>query len=44
MATLTTERPRCPKCDSARVYYRTKTHDFVCQTCGHDWPKPEAKE
>lgn len=42
MSTATLEKPHCPKCNSTRVYFRRTTQDFVCQTCGHDWPRPAA--
>jgi ribosomal protein L37AE/L43A len=36
--------PRCPKCFHTNVYYRSKTEDWKCRTCGeedkkNDWRK-----
>ena len=27
--------PRCEKCGSTHIYYRIKTKEIVCQSCGH---------
>jgi transcription initiation factor TFIIIB Brf1 subunit/transcription initiation factor TFIIB len=36
-------RPRCPKCKSTQVYYRLKTNDYVCVTCGGQSKAEEVK-
>ena len=37
-------RPRCPMCDSAHVYFRRTTKELLCQTCGHAQAMVEEKE
>lgn len=27
-------KPRCPNCDSLMVYFRTRSEDFLCRSCG----------
>lgn len=34
-----TKTERCPKCKSVMTYYRLKTKDFVCRSCGNIWEK-----
>jgi len=31
------EKPKCPECGSAQVYYRRILKEFVCRRCGHTW-------
>lgn len=28
-----TEKPKCPECGTAQLYYRKKTKDFACKSC-----------
>jgi len=44
MTTGTLPRPRCPRCQSRRVRFRTTTQEHVCDECGHVWPKELDKE
>ena len=36
-------RPRCPKCNSTQTYYRLKTNDYVCVSCGVQSKADEVK-
>lgn len=31
------QKERCPKCNSSQTYNRSKTGDYHCQTCGHNF-------
>lgn len=31
--------PRCPNCDSNQVYFRVKTEDFLCRSCGQPFTR-----
>ncbi len=30
---------RCPKCGGTQVYFRVKTDDFMCRSCGEPFTK-----
>jgi len=30
-------RKLCPECDSSQTYYRTKSKNYHCQSCGNDF-------
>lgn len=38
-----TGKPRCPKCNSAWIYYRQYREEWICRTCQHTW-KDDNKE
>lgn len=29
------EKPKCESCGSTQMYFRFKTSELVCKTCGH---------
>lgn len=31
---MSKETPRCPECGSGQIYFRRKTKDSACRTCG----------
>ena len=37
------DKKRCPSCNSLNIYARTKTNDFVCKVCGHQFIFPNLK-
>lgn len=30
-------KKRCPECESTQTYFRTKSNDYHCQTCGNNF-------
>jgi hypothetical protein len=32
-------KPQCPYCDAKFVYYRKRTDDFQCRSCGSNFQK-----
>jgi ribosomal protein L37AE/L43A len=39
-----TEKPRCPKCNSAWTYHRIYREEWYCRTCQYSWPYDDTRK
>ena len=38
-------KPICPNCKTtAKIRYRVTTNTYICDKCGHTWPKEKKAE